>query len=65
MCIEICAANCKVPKRFGRCKYYEENCEEYDEKNRTWREDKKCSAGSDGVEQDAEPVHKVDGEEEK
>ena len=27
VCIEICAANCKVPKRFGRCKYYEANCE--------------------------------------
>jgi hypothetical protein len=25
VCAIICAANCKSPKHFGKCKYYEEN----------------------------------------
>lgn len=27
VCIEICAANCKVKGKFGHCKIYEENAE--------------------------------------
>jgi len=46
VCIEICAANCKVPKRFGRCKYYEENCDFEESGSKSFKESCASSPGA-------------------